>query len=188
MSCPLPALRLLPWADALVWPRPTRSRPPTSGQRGWRAGSGSAWQAEATTAGASSATVRCPEVRVEATKSPTRARRPAVGWPAPGPAVPGWTPRAAPPGGRGAPAPGGGCVVAFELGDPALQVAVCGPQLATLGAPGARGAPGEPQQQHTQQAEPGGDHQQLALGEAGNRLVEDGDGAGAGVGEDGVAD
>src|SRR6266496_2537053 len=47
---------------------PPDPAPPTSGQRGWRAGSGSAWQAEATTAGASSATVRCPEVRVEATK------------------------------------------------------------------------------------------------------------------------
>src|SRR6266508_911464 len=35
-----------------------------------------------------------------------------------------------------------GGVVAFELGDPALQVASCRPQLATLGAPGARGAPG----------------------------------------------
>src|SRR6266567_7498774 len=41
-------------------------------------------------------------------EAPTRARRPAAGWPAPGPPVPGWTPRAAPPVGRGAPAPGGG--------------------------------------------------------------------------------
>src|SRR6266498_3979550 len=68
-----------------------------------------------------------------------------------------------------------GGVVAFELGDLALQVASCRPQLATLGAPGARGAPGQPQQQRTQQAEPGGDQQQLALGVSGNGVVEDGD-------------
>src|SRR6266545_3801189 len=71
MSCPLPALRLLPWADAMVWPRLTRPRAPRLRAAGaGRAGSGSAWQAEAMTAGASSTTVRCPEAWGGATPRP----------------------------------------------------------------------------------------------------------------------
>src|SRR6266511_1010943 len=176
MSCPLPALRLLPWADAMVWPRLTRSRAPRLRAAGaGRAGSGSAWQAEATTAGPIVDHGPLPGSLGWSHAAPLRVRvdRRLAG-PLPGLLCLAGRLAQLRQSAEALPLLAEGGVVAFQLGDPALQVASCRPQLATLGAPGARGAPGQPQQQRTQQAEPGGDQQQLALGEAGDRLVEDG--------------
>ena len=51
-----------------MWPRLTRSRAPDFRAAGLAGGVWARLATEATTAGASSTTVRCPEVRVEATK------------------------------------------------------------------------------------------------------------------------
>src|SRR6266704_3958278 len=97
-----------PWADAMVWPRLTRSRAPdfrAAGLAGWGLGpAGKPKRRRPAVVGDGP----LPGSRGGGHEAPTRARRPAAGWPAPGPPVPGWTPRAAPPVGRGAPAPDGG--------------------------------------------------------------------------------
>jgi hypothetical protein len=66
------------------------------------------------------------------------------------------------------------CVLALQLGDPALHLASRHPQLPTLGTPCAGRTPGNAQKQRKQQAHPGGQQQQVALGEASDRLAENG--------------
>src|SRR6266540_2373592 len=79
-------------------------------------------------------------------------------------------------------------VLAFELSDATLHVPVSraplsAPEAAVLGR-----APGEEQQRREYESGAGGDHQKLALGEAGDGPIEELNGAGTGVGDYRITD
>ena len=79
-------------------------------------------------------------------------------------------------------------VLALQLVDPALGVAASRLELLAPRAPGPGGAEGEEQEQAHQEAEAGGQDQQLTLAELAERPVEEGGRARVGVLEAGRAD